>query len=59
MAPGQSHESSSQAEELSAIEVGSCGDKSAGLDTALALNWCEPNEIGKRPATTVFSPKFR
>ena len=30
---------------MSAIEIGSCGDESAGFDAALALNGIRPDEV--------------
>ena len=43
--PGQSHEGSNEAEQLSAVEIGSSGDEPAGLDATLTLDRIEANEI--------------
>ena len=43
--PGQSHEGSNEAEQVSAVEIGSSGDEPAGLDATLTLDRIEANEI--------------
>ena len=42
---GQSHEGSNEAEQVSAVEIGSSGDEPAGLDATLTLDRIEANEI--------------